>query len=127
MVVVHGRESGGDMVLGMESYQQNINLTAPTITFPDIEREKLFAITSEPIVGMIYENNKKEKRVMIHKEIHKFCDATLKRVLEKLKKYNKDVKYQYVVPSLSDTDVEYLRFYKEGIEDRLKHQDQMRR
>ncbi|GJT46692.1 hypothetical protein Tco_0955407 [Tanacetum coccineum] len=41
---------------------------------------------------MIYENNKKEKRVMIHKEIHKFCDATLKRVLEKLKKYKKDVK-----------------------------------
>ncbi|GJR17754.1 hypothetical protein Tco_0966281 [Tanacetum coccineum] len=59
-------------------------------------REKLFTITSEPVVGMIYENNKKEKGVMIHNEIHKFCDATLKRVLEKLKKYNKDVKYGYV-------------------------------
>ncbi|GJU23438.1 hypothetical protein Tco_1156780 [Tanacetum coccineum] len=80
-----------DYQLGIESYQQKVNLTALTITFPDIKREKLFTITSKPIVGMIYENNKKEKRVMIHNEIHKFCDATLKRVLEKLKKYNKDV------------------------------------
>ncbi|GJW81630.1 hypothetical protein Tco_0145605 [Tanacetum coccineum] len=76
---------------------------------------------------MIYENNKKEKRVMIHKEIHKFCNATLKRVLEKLKKYNKDVKYGYVVPSPSDADAEYLQFYEEDIEERLKHHDHMRR
>nr|GEU72794.1 integrase, catalytic region, zinc finger, CCHC-type, peptidase aspartic, catalytic [Tanacetum cinerariifolium] len=98
-----------------------VNLTASTITYSGIEREKLFTITSEPIVGMIYENNKKEKRVMIHNEIHKFCDAILKRVLEKLKKYNKDVKYGYVDPSPSDVDVEYLQFYEEDIEDGLKH------
>ncbi|GJR18932.1 hypothetical protein Tco_0967459 [Tanacetum coccineum] len=84
-----------DFQLGMKIYQQKVNLTAPTITFPSIERKKLFSITYEPVVGMIYENNKKEKRVMIHKEIHKICEATLKRVLEKLKKYNKDVKYGY--------------------------------
>ncbi|GJY84556.1 hypothetical protein Tco_0497932 [Tanacetum coccineum] len=66
-------------------------------------------------IGMIYENNKQEKRVMIHK----FCDATLKRVLERMEKYNKDVKYGYVVPSLSDADVEYLKLYEEEIEDRL--------
>ncbi|GJW47086.1 hypothetical protein Tco_0078732 [Tanacetum coccineum] len=85
-------------LLCTESYQQKVNLTVPTITFPGIEREKLFTITSKPIVGMIYENNKKEKIVMIHKEIH----------------------------NLSDADVEYLRFYKEDIEYRLKHRDQMR-
>nr|GEX77470.1 hypothetical protein [Tanacetum cinerariifolium] len=67
--------------LGIESYQQKVNLTAPTITFPGIERKKQISITSELVIGMIYENSKKEKRVMIHKEIHKFCDATLKRVL----------------------------------------------
>ncbi|GJY24158.1 hypothetical protein Tco_0397816 [Tanacetum coccineum] len=71
-------------------------------------------------------DNKKEKRVMIHKEIHKFCDATLKRVMENLKKYNKDVKYEYVDPSFSDADAEYLQIYKEDIKDHLKHRDQMR-
>nr|GEW91949.1 hypothetical protein [Tanacetum cinerariifolium] len=40
-------------------------------------------------------------KVMIHKEI-KFCDATLKSVLERLKKYNKDVKDGYVNSSSSD-------------------------
>ncbi|GJW46645.1 hypothetical protein Tco_0078291 [Tanacetum coccineum] len=97
-----------DLQLGVEIYQENMNLTTSTITFLGIEREKLLTITSKPLVGMIYENSKKEKRVMIHKEIHKFCDATLKRFLEKLKKYNKDVKYRYVVPSPSDADAEYL-------------------
>ncbi|GJV92526.1 hypothetical protein Tco_1540339 [Tanacetum coccineum] len=112
---------------GMESYQQKVNLTALTITFPGIKGEKLFTINSEPVICMIYEITKKEKRVMIHKEIHKFCNATLKRVLEKLKKYNKDLKYGYANLSPSDGDVEYLQFYEEDIEDRLKHRDQMRR
>ncbi|GJU31707.1 hypothetical protein Tco_1175296 [Tanacetum coccineum] len=64
---------------------------------------------------------------MIHKKIHKFCDVTLKRVLEGLKKYNKDVKYGYVDPSPSDADADYLWYYEEDIEDHLKHHDQMRR
>nr|GEZ38424.1 hypothetical protein [Tanacetum cinerariifolium] len=75
---------------------------------------------------MIYENSKGEQRVMIHKEIHKFCDATLKRVLENLKKYNKDMKYGYADLRPSNDDVDYLKFYKEDIEDRLRHQEQLR-
>ncbi|GJZ05774.1 hypothetical protein Tco_0539567 [Tanacetum coccineum] len=51
-----------DFQLGMESYQQNVNLTAPTITFPRIEKEELFTITCEPVVGMIYENIARRKR-----------------------------------------------------------------
>ncbi|GJV45672.1 hypothetical protein Tco_1430208 [Tanacetum coccineum] len=42
-------------------------------------------------------------------------------VLEKLKKYNMDVKYRYADPSPSDADAKYLQFYEEDIEDRLKH------
>ncbi|GKA05537.1 hypothetical protein Tco_0684657 [Tanacetum coccineum] len=76
---------------------------------------------------MIYENNKKEKRVMILKEVPKFCDATLKMVLEMLKKYNKDVKYGYADPSPSDADARYLQFYEEYIKERLKNHDQIRR
>ncbi|GJZ90957.1 hypothetical protein Tco_0662884 [Tanacetum coccineum] len=51
----------------------------------------MFSIIYEPVHGIIYKNSKKEKRVMRHSEIHKFCDATLNRVLEGLKSYNNDV------------------------------------
>ncbi|GKE83122.1 hypothetical protein Tco_1553122 [Tanacetum coccineum] len=53
-----------DFQLGMESYQQKINLTAPTITFPGIEEYDVFSILYEPVRGIIYTNIKKEKRVM---------------------------------------------------------------
>ncbi|GKC30823.1 hypothetical protein Tco_1038117 [Tanacetum coccineum] len=108
LLCINDKERVHDFQLGMERYQQKVNLTAPTITFLGIEEYNVFDITSEPIYGMIYENNKKEKRVMVHKEIHKFCDATLKRVLEGLEKYNKDVKHRYVDPSPSDANAEYL-------------------
>ncbi|GJW46333.1 integrase, catalytic region, zinc finger, CCHC-type containing protein [Tanacetum coccineum] len=52
----------------------------------------------------IRSTNKKEKRVMRNQEIYKFCDATLKRVLEGLKSYNNDVKHGYVTLSLSKED-----------------------
>ncbi|GKC84015.1 hypothetical protein Tco_1139732 [Tanacetum coccineum] len=113
--------------LGVESYQQKVNLTAPTITFLGIEKHKMFSIVSEPIYGIIYKNNKKEKRAMSHQEAHKFCDATLKRVLEGLKSYNNDVKYGYVKTNISKEDVEYLQLFEEEIEERLKHHEQMRR
>ncbi|GKA42957.1 hypothetical protein Tco_0735617 [Tanacetum coccineum] len=116
-----------DFQLGVESYQQKVNLTAPTITFHGIEKHKMFSIVSEPVYGIIYKNNKKEKRVMRHQEIHKFCDATLKRVLEGLKSYNNDVKHGYVTPSLSKEDAKYLQLFEEEIEERLKHCDQIRR
>ncbi|GKA62229.1 hypothetical protein Tco_0761748 [Tanacetum coccineum] len=86
-----------DFQLGIESYKQKVNRTAPTISFPGIEKHKMFSIIYEPVHGIIYKNSKKEKRVMRHSEIHKFCDATLNRVLE------------------------------EDIEVRLKYRNQMRR
>ncbi|GJW82948.1 hypothetical protein Tco_0156093 [Tanacetum coccineum] len=97
-----------DFQLGKEIYQQQVNLTTPTITFPGIKKYKIFSIISEPVYGIIYENHKKEKRVMRHQEVHKFCDATLKRILKGLKSYNNDVKYGYVTHNLSKEDVEYL-------------------
>ncbi|GJY46366.1 ribonuclease H-like domain-containing protein [Tanacetum coccineum] len=77
--------------------------------------------------GIIYKNSKKEKRVMRHSEIHKFCDATLNRVLEGLKSYNNDVKYGYVQKDLTKEEAEYLKLFEEEIEERLKHRRQMRR
>ncbi|GJU42478.1 hypothetical protein Tco_1195435 [Tanacetum coccineum] len=111
-----------DFQLGIESYQQKVNLTAPTMSFPGVEKHRMFSIIYEPVHGIIYKNSKKEKRVMRHSEIHKFCDATLNRVLEGLKSYNNDVKYGYVQRELTNDEVEYLKLFEEEIEVRLKHQ-----
>ncbi|GJW54732.1 hypothetical protein Tco_0098817 [Tanacetum coccineum] len=75
-----------------------VNLTASTITFPSIEKYTVFSIVSEPMYGLIYKNSKKEKRVMRHQEVHKFCYVTLKRGLEGLKSYNNDVKHGALHP-----------------------------
>ncbi|GJT03758.1 hypothetical protein Tco_0838220 [Tanacetum coccineum] len=116
-----------DFQLGIESYQQKINLTAPTITFPGIEEYDVFSIVYEPVHGIIYTNSKKEKRVMRPSEIHKFCDATLRRTLEGLKSYYNDVKYGYVQKELTNDEVEFLKLFEEEIEVRLNYRDQMRR
>ncbi|GJR79612.1 hypothetical protein Tco_0150397 [Tanacetum coccineum] len=110
-----------DFQLGIKSYQQKVNLTAPTISFPGVEKHKMFSIIYEPVHGIIYKNRKKEKRVMRHSEIHKFCDATLIRVLEGLKSYNNDVKYGYAQRELTNDEVEYLKLFEEEIEVRLKY------
>ncbi|GJR21347.1 hypothetical protein Tco_0969874 [Tanacetum coccineum] len=109
-------ERVNDYQLGLESYQQKVNLTAPTLTFPSIKKEKLLTITSDPLVGLIYENKKKENRVMDIKEILKLCDATLKRVLEKVKIFNLDVKHGYADPDLSKDDEEHMMFMTSNIE-----------
>ncbi|GKG18420.1 hypothetical protein Tco_0372718, partial [Tanacetum coccineum] len=116
-----------DFQLGIESYQQKVNLTAPTISFPGVEKHIMFSIIYEPMHGIIYNNSKKEKRVMRHSEIFKFCDATLNRVLEGLKSYNNNVKYGYVQRELTNDEVEYLKLFEEEIKVRLKHRNQMRR
>ncbi|GJS60093.1 hypothetical protein Tco_0654877 [Tanacetum coccineum] len=114
-----------DYQLGMESYQIKVNLTAPKLTFPGIEEKTPYSITTLLFVGLIYKNSKKEKRIMDIDEIPKFCDATLKRVLEKGKKINLDVKHGYAKPVLSDQDAKLMRFFETYIQDHLKHPDQM--
>ncbi|GKC81478.1 hypothetical protein Tco_1137195 [Tanacetum coccineum] len=85
--------------------------------------QKPYTITSLPFVGLIYENSKKEKRIMDIDEISKFYDATLKRVLKNVKKINLDVKHDYADPTLNKDDAEYMVFYKRNIEERLRHRD----
>ncbi|GJW59477.1 putative reverse transcriptase domain-containing protein [Tanacetum coccineum] len=86
----------------------------------------MFSIIYEPVHGIIYKNSKKEKRVMRYSEIHKFCDATLNRVLEGLRSFNNDVKYVYIQRDLTNEEVKYLKLFEEEIEVRLKYRNQMR-
>ncbi|GKB73800.1 retrovirus-related pol polyprotein from transposon TNT 1-94 [Tanacetum coccineum] len=69
-----------------------MNGNVPDYAETGIEKHKIFSIIYEHVHEIIYKNCKKEKWVMRHSEIHKFCDATLNRVLEGLKSYNNDVK-----------------------------------
>ncbi|GJT45930.1 hypothetical protein Tco_0954645 [Tanacetum coccineum] len=75
----------------------------------------MFSIIYEPVHEIIYKNSKKEKRVMRYSEIYKLCDATLIIVLEGLKSYNNDVKYDYVQRELTNDEVEYLKLFEEKI------------
>ncbi|GKD32995.1 hypothetical protein Tco_1248504 [Tanacetum coccineum] len=50
-----------DFQLRIESYQQKVNLTAPTISFLGFEKHKMFSIIYEPMHGIIYKNSKKIK------------------------------------------------------------------
>ncbi|GJW64479.1 hypothetical protein Tco_0116363 [Tanacetum coccineum] len=73
-----------DFQLGIESYQIKVNLTALTLTFPGIEAHDPYSIVDKPTTGLIYLNNKDEKRVMYLVETVKFYDATLKKVLNEV-------------------------------------------
>ncbi|GKB30371.1 hypothetical protein Tco_0869772 [Tanacetum coccineum] len=58
-----------DFQLGIESYQMKINLTVPTISFPNIEKVPMYSIIGISFVGIVYENRKKEKRAMDIEEL----------------------------------------------------------
>ncbi|GJW21382.1 hypothetical protein Tco_0032004 [Tanacetum coccineum] len=106
-------------------YMYVVNVLRPDCS--RIKEEIPYLITMLPFVGLIYENSKKRNRIMNIDEISKFCDATLKMVLEKVKRINIDVKHGYANLALSNPDADLMMFYEEYIQDRLKHQDQMRR
>ncbi|GJV36910.1 hypothetical protein Tco_1409387 [Tanacetum coccineum] len=90
-----------DFQLGIESYQIKINLIAPTLTFLGIEACNPFSIVDKPTVGLIYLNNKEEKRIM---------DLFMKET-----------------PLLGRLDLKIMKAYEREIEKRLRHRKQMRR
>ncbi|GJT34081.1 hypothetical protein Tco_0924500 [Tanacetum coccineum] len=110
----------------VDDYAKTSLLWSLSVFITSIENFKMFFIIFEPVYVIIYKNSKKEKRVMRRQEVYKFCNSTLERVLKGLKSYNNGVKHGYVTLSLGNEDVEYLQLFKEEIEERLKHRDQMR-
>ncbi|GJZ72478.1 hypothetical protein Tco_0636329 [Tanacetum coccineum] len=79
----YGQDFMEEIILGIERYQIKINLTAPTLIIPSIKNLEPFSIITDPFIGIVYENIKKEMRVMGIREIPKFCDATLDKVMKK--------------------------------------------
>ncbi|GJS79210.1 hypothetical protein Tco_0729091 [Tanacetum coccineum] len=110
-----------DFQLGIKSYQIKVNLTAPTLTFPGIEEHAPYSIVDEPDIGLIYLNNKDEKRVMYLVEIVKFCDATLEKVLKGVKLRMFESKFLKKLPLLGDLDQDIMKAYEREICMRLSH------
>ncbi|GJY52543.1 hypothetical protein Tco_0443390 [Tanacetum coccineum] len=88
-----------------------------------IKKDPLYSIIDDPFVGIVYENKKKEKRSMDIDELHKFNDATLKRVLRKISVINKEARHGIIKISLSNKDKELMALLEEEIKERLKYHD----
>ncbi|KAJ9553548.1 hypothetical protein OSB04_017593 [Centaurea solstitialis] len=66
-----------DFQIGLESHQNTINLTSPNQDLPNIDRYPLFDVIEKPSLGVVYPNEKGEKKFMRCDEVHKYCDGTL--------------------------------------------------
>nr|GFA49349.1 hypothetical protein [Tanacetum cinerariifolium] len=76
-------EEIADLQLGVESYQNKLNITKPQKTFPRIEFKEIYNPSYKPL-GVIYEDLNKQKRVIWAGELYKFLDGTLKTVRDEL-------------------------------------------
>ncbi|GJU74821.1 hypothetical protein Tco_1266226 [Tanacetum coccineum] len=110
-----------DFQLGIESYQIKINLSAPTMTFCDIEACDPFSIVDKPTTGLIYLNIKNEKRFMDLEKLSKFCNATLEKVLKEVKMKIFETEFLKKAPLLRNLDLKIMKAYEREIEKRLKH------
>ncbi|GJR88868.1 hypothetical protein Tco_0212879 [Tanacetum coccineum] len=75
----------------------------------------------------MYENNKKERRVMNIDELSKFYDATLNRVLKKVEEIPLVARHGFKEPPLTNEHKEVMRFFKEEIKELLNFSRKMRR
>ncbi|GKA11781.1 hypothetical protein Tco_0691327 [Tanacetum coccineum] len=116
-----------DFQLGIESYQIKVNLTTPTITFPGIETLPMYSVIADPFVGIVYENNKKERMDMHIDELQKFSYDTLKRVVKKISAINVQARHKFKDPPLNEKDKELMVVFEEEIEELLKYRKQLRR
>ncbi|GJW23570.1 hypothetical protein Tco_0034192 [Tanacetum coccineum] len=80
-VVIQNRVE--DIQLGMESYQQTLNLTKPMMFFEGIVQRIPFTITTTH-KGVVYLNQHNVKSLMRLSEVKKLCDGTLVKIRENL-------------------------------------------
>ncbi|GKD80976.1 hypothetical protein Tco_1347815, partial [Tanacetum coccineum] len=70
-----------DIQLGVESYQQTLNLTKPMMFFEGIDQRIPFTMTAMH-KGVVYLNQHNVKSLMKLSEVKKFCDGTLEKIYE---------------------------------------------
>ncbi|GJW79819.1 ribonuclease H-like domain-containing protein [Tanacetum coccineum] len=104
---------------------ETINLTAPTLTFPDIKACDPFSIVDKPTTCLIYLNNKNEKRFMDLEELSKFCDDTLEKVLKEVKMKIFEIEFLKKAPLLGSLDLKIMKACERETVKRLKQRKQM--
>ncbi|GJV36592.1 hypothetical protein Tco_1409069 [Tanacetum coccineum] len=109
------------------NYQIKVNLTAPTLTFLDIEACGPHLIVDKLDTGLIYLNNKGEKRLMFLVEIVKFCDATLEMVLNEVNLKIFQSEPWKKSPLLGELYRDIMKAFEREITKHLNHREQIRR
>ncbi|GKE55738.1 hypothetical protein Tco_1494923 [Tanacetum coccineum] len=72
-----------DIHLGVESYQQTLNLTKPMMFFKGIDQKIPFTMSGTH-KGVVYLKQNNVKSFMKLSEVKKFCDGTLIKIRENL-------------------------------------------
>ncbi|GJU96383.1 hypothetical protein Tco_1321139 [Tanacetum coccineum] len=80
-----------------------------------------YSIVDKLNTGLIYLNNKDEKRVTYLVEIVKFCDVTLERVLNEVKLRIFQNQFWKKTPRLGELDLDIMRAFEREISKRLSH------
>ncbi|GJT38898.1 hypothetical protein Tco_0938763 [Tanacetum coccineum] len=116
-----------DYQLGIESYQIKINLTALKLIIPGIEELEPYTIITNHFIGIVYENNKKERRVVNIEELPKIYDVTLNKVLKKVEEINIVARYGFKDPPPNEEHKEVMEFFEEEIKEHVRFIRKMRR
>nr|GEV47681.1 ribonuclease H-like domain-containing protein [Tanacetum cinerariifolium] len=95
-----------DLQLGVESYQNKINLTKLDTYILDLKRKEVYTAYFNPR-GFIHQNKDKLNRLMRIDELHKFSDGTLNDVQTALDDHLKGIRMRYLPQTIwrrSDKD-----------------------
>ncbi|GKD04814.1 hypothetical protein Tco_1179788 [Tanacetum coccineum] len=115
-----------DLQLGLESYQNKLNLTKPDTYKSDLKRRDAYSTYSTPR-GFIYQNKDKKIRLMHIDELHKFSDGTHDDVRTALNDHLKGIRMQYLPQTIwRQRDKENARAMIQAIEKKLKTRGIMR-
>nr|GEV73503.1 hypothetical protein [Tanacetum cinerariifolium] len=84
-----------DLQVGVESYQEKLNLTRPDSYRSDLKRKEAYIAYSN-LRGFIYQNKDKQNRLMWIDELHKFSDGMLTDIRTALDDRLKGIRIKYL-------------------------------
>nr|GEV55619.1 hypothetical protein [Tanacetum cinerariifolium] len=113
-----------DLQLGVESYQNKLNLTKPVMYRSDLKRKEAYTAYSNPR-GFIYQNKDKKNRLMRVDELH--SDGSLTDVRTALDDRLKGIRMKYLPQSIwRKSDKDKAATMIQAIDKRLKTRRIMR-
>ncbi|GJS13065.1 hypothetical protein Tco_0407537 [Tanacetum coccineum] len=115
-----------DLQLGIESYQNKLNLTKPDMYRSDLKRKTAYTAYSNPR-GFIYQNKYKKNRLMRIDELYKFSEGTLNDVRSALDDILKRIRIEYLPQIVwRNVDRERARAMIQVIDQQLRNRRIMR-